>query len=138
MKVNVQLLPRWIGISLFALLILYFASPWRAVFGQATSGYTLLANVPAPAVTYTDTTCPAGSQCSYEVTAVDATGQSVPGWTGSTVGNGSQQVTQTPGPTGEIVLTWVAPTTGTPPTGYDVYTSGRVPNPPTGLAGASK
>jgi hypothetical protein len=129
---------RWIGIVIFAGLLIFWAAPWRLLFGQATSGYTLLTSVTAPTVTYTDTTCPATSTCSYEVTAVDAQGQSIPGWTGTTAGSGSQSVSAVPGPKGNIVLTWVGPTTGTPPTSYDIYTAARVPNPPTGVVAAGQ
>lgn len=120
------------GIAALALLA-YLLVWYQGVQAQATAGFALLGSVNAPTLTFTDTSCPAGSSCVYEVTAVDAQGQSTP----ATTSSGATAVTQTPGPNGKIIVSWVAPTSGTAPTSYNVYTTARVPNPPTALAAAS-
>ena len=103
--------------------------PSNLVRAQQTSGYTQLATVTAPVATYTDTTCPAGTTCSYEVYQFDTTGNS----TLDTTSTGATSVSATPGSTGKIVVSWVYATTGTPAMGSVIYTGPRVPNPATAL-----
>ncbi len=123
---------RWIGISAFVLLIAFLALPWRAVLGQATSGYTKIGSVAFGTNTFVDTTPVSGQVTNYEVTSVNAAGESGP----------SNIVTVTTPSTAVAhsnTLTWTAPATGGTPTSYNVYSLAVVPtNPPTGLAVVSK
>lgn len=118
----------WMLIAVAALCLFAPQFPSHA---QATAGYAKIASV-TTGTSYTDTTCPKGGSCLYEVTSVDASGESAADGP-ITVLNG--------GANGNVVLTWQAgacPTgknCGTP-TGYNVYQVAPAV-PPTGLAGAS-
>ena len=93
--------------------------------GQGPSGFTKVATVQAPTITYTDTTCVDGTACQWAVTAVNAAGES---------GSSNIAVGVIPATgTHSTVLTWVAPTTGGPVVSYNVYMEVLAkPGPPSG------
>jgi len=129
-----------LALPLIVCLALVMFWPGRAP-AQVTTGFTLLASTDATTTTYTDTTCAAGSTCSYEVTAFDAAGQSAPASVAAGITcaiAGVSCVSATPGPMGQVVLSWTPGTGGAAPTGYNVYTAARPPLAPTGLTVAGK
>lgn len=83
---------------------------------SATTGFVNIGNVAAPTVTFKDTTnCKIGMTCGYEITSVNSIGESGP----SSIVTVTWPATNTTA-TG-VTLTWVAPTTGGAPTGYNIY-----------------
>lgn len=123
---------RWIGIAAFVFLLGFLVLPWRAVFGQATTGYTKIGTVAFGTNTFTDTTPVSGQVTSYEVTSLNAAGESGPS-------NIVSATTPTSTASHSNTLTWTPPTTGGTPTSYNVYSLAVVPSgPPTGLAVVAK
>jgi hypothetical protein len=106
---NHRQLKRFFVFTVLLAVLFSWASCARA---NSDPGYTLIGTVSAsaPALTYTDSTCP--STCLYEVVAIDQFAQaSAP----------SNIVSQSPGPNGNVILTW-QPSGGTDPIDhYNIY-----------------
>jgi len=123
---------RLIWIAALIVLAMLVAMPTLHTHAQATAGFTKIASVTT--TSYTDTSCPKGGSCQYQVTAT-ATGEPESGPSNTiTVAN--------TGTLGNVALTWQAGTCPTgkncaTPTGYNVYQI--APSvPPAGLAGVSQ
>ena len=115
---------RYTGRIGLALLALGLTVGWG--LAQGPSGYTKIATVTAPTLTYSDTTCADGTGCQYTVTAVNAIGESVPS---------NITPVQVISATGswKVVLTWQAPTTGGAVVSFNVYRQVVLaPGPPSG------
>jgi fibronectin type 3 domain-containing protein len=118
------------------LLALAILLSGMGAFGQAPLGFTKLANVSA--LTYTDTSCPDGATCYYQVTVMDATGHESTGASCAATqlclgGNQAAQGMPSSG-THTVTLTWIAsPTSGVT---YNVYQH-IGPVAASGLAGKS-
>src|ERR1700722_19287312 len=77
MKVNVK--TRWISvITLATLLFLVGIGSIRALYAQATTGYTKVNTTPITTLTFTSPTLVDGTVVNVEITAVNAAGESIP------------------------------------------------------------
>jgi fibronectin type 3 domain-containing protein len=103
------------------------------VYRGTSSGTETLLAPGVPGTSYTDSAVTSGTQYWYEVTAVNANGESADsnqvsatptGGSGATAPGTPTGLTATPGD-GQAVLNWTAPSSdgGTPVIGYDVYRS---------------
>lgn len=116
---------------IFGLLLVGVIFWPSGLFSQGPSaGFTLLATVPSTQTQYTDTTCPIGQSCSYQITAANAAGESGPTNTMALTVLGVPPVTQ-------AKFSWTPGVGGAAPTQFKIYTGARAPNPPTGLVGVS-
>lgn len=112
---------RWISWTLFATVILLLGvGSIRALYAQATSGFTKVNTAAITGTTFTSGTLVDGSLYNVEVTAVNAAGESGP----STIVSGQIPATGTH----TFTLTW---TVSAGATSYNVYDQlVTVPNPP--------
>jgi hypothetical protein len=89
------------------------------VKAQGSAGFTKIASV-TTGTAYTDSTCPDGATCLYEVTAANAVGESAP--------DGPVTAVIPATGTHTVALSWSAGTGGGTPTSYNVYQEqGTVP-----------
>lgn len=117
-----------LGFASLVLAIGFWILPWRLLFAQGSSGFTKLGTVAAPTLSFTDSTCAAGQTCTYQITSMNASGESGP----------SNTTSASPGATGRILVTWSAPASGSAPSSYNIYTGLRAPNPPTAAQAVSE
>jgi len=91
-----------------------------------TPGFANIGSTAANVLTFVDSTnCKPSTSCSYEVTAFNTAGESQP----SNIVNVTWSATNT-----KTTLTWLAPTSGGTPTGYNVYFL-AAPGAPSSLSG---
>lgn len=118
---------RLTGIALFAVLLfgLIFGFNPLAIWAQATAGYTKVNTAPTTATTFTTGTLANGTVLNFEITAVNAAGESGP----------SNIITLAIPATGThmVTLNWIASTGAT---SYNVYDQQvLIANPPGALSG---
>ena len=113
-------------VLMLAVILALLFWPQFHVGAQSTAGYTKIASV-TTGTSYTDSTCPDGATCVYEVTAYNTAGESLP------AGPVGAQIPATG--THTVALTWTAGGGGGTPAGYNVYQQ-KSPVPPSGLGAA--
>ena len=67
---------RWIGVASFALLLFFFAAPWRLLFGQGGPGFTKIGTTTTTSFTTAAFVGPTTVQ--FEVTGTNSAGESGP------------------------------------------------------------
>jgi hypothetical protein len=140
MKRNEKMERSLIGVALFTLLLIVvlFYPPFRS-HAQAPAGFTKITTIASgQTTTYTDTSASLSTTYAYVVTATNGALESVPSIVVYASLPATAPTTANPACGGALIhcvsLNWVAATSGTPATGFNVYRQvATSPNPPGGL-----